>query len=151
MKRVYFFTMTSILPLLVAALVGGEVFAQQSAKTLKEQFVGTWTLVEVYHTTPTGTRVDCLAPIRKAALGSMAMAPIHYKSCAPTCQNSPRTAWKAPQRKTKLSYREPCPTMVSYSVSEPDQIFSVHLHARSLPNFDGADQKSDLFTLNGIY
>ena len=48
--------------------MGGEVLAQQSAKTLKEQFVGTWTLVEGFYTTPNGTRVNSFGANPKGRL-----------------------------------------------------------------------------------
>jgi len=56
------------LHLLGSALFAGEDVAQQPAKTLTGQFVGTWTLVELFYTTQDGTRVDSLGSDPKGRL-----------------------------------------------------------------------------------
>ena len=149
MKRLVFFTMTGIFLLSAAALLGGEVLAQQSAKTFKEQFVGTWTLVELFYTTPNGARVDSFGTNPKGRLrfdGDGTYTLQIMRSDLPKFASKNRMEGTAEENKAvvqgTMSYYG------TYSVSEPDQILAVHLDACSFPNFDGADQKRP-FTLNG--
>jgi hypothetical protein len=79
MNRRNIFTLSAITALGLALLPGSAV-AQQG--TLKQQLVGTWTLVSDETTAPSGTKQQ-MAPIRKVSLSSMPAGD------TPTCSGNP--------------------------------------------------------------
>jgi len=150
MKPFSAFTMTlmSLLLLEVCMFVGGAV-AQQSTKTLTEQLVGTWTLVEVFYTTQNGTRVDSLGTGPRGRLrldGDGTFTCQIMRSGLPKFKSNNREEGTAEENKAvvqgTISY------FGAYSVNEAERILAVHIEACSYPNFDGVDQKRP-FTLKG--
>jgi hypothetical protein len=150
MKRFSTFRMAGMALLFLAAtLFAGEAFAQQPAKTLKEQFVGTWRLMELYYKAQDGTRTDSLGPKPRGILRLDADGDFTLQIMAtslPKFASNSRTDGTAEENKAVVhgttSYYG------TYSVDEKDNIFAVHIEACTYPNFDGADQKRP-FTLKG--
>ena len=150
MKKFSAITMTTMLLLLLgAALLAGEAIAQKPAKTLTEQFVGTWTLVELFYTTQNGTRVDSLGsdPMGRLRLDADGTFTLQImRRGLPKFKSNNREQGTAEENRAvvqgTVSY------FGTYSVNEADKIFAVHIEACSYPNFEGADQQRP-FTLNG--
>jgi len=150
MKKSSTFTMTILLLLLPGtALFAGEIISPQPAKTLTEQFVGTWTLVELFYTTQNGTRVDSFGSDPKGRLrldadGTFTLQIM--RSGLPKFKSNNREQGTAEENQAvvqgTISY------FGTYSVHEADKIFAVHIEACSYPNFEGADQRRP-FTLQG--
>jgi hypothetical protein len=135
--------------LLGPALFAGEVVAQQPAKTLTEQFVGTWTLVEVFYTTQDGTRVDSLGSDPKGRLrldadGTFTLQIM--RSGLPKFKSNNRE--QGTEEENRAVVQGTISYFGTYSVNEKDKIFAVHIEACSYPNFEGADQQRP-FTLQG--
>jgi hypothetical protein len=150
MKRFGALRMVGIVLLcLAAAMFAGEAVAQQPAKTLKEQFVGTWRLAELYYKAADGTRTDSLGPKPRGILRLDADGDFTLQIMAttlPKFASNSRTDGTAEENRAVVhgttSYYG------TYSVDEKNKIFAVHIEACSYPNFDGADQKRP-FTLKG--
>ena len=149
MKKFTAITMTIMLLLLGTALFAGDAVAQQKAKTVAEQFVGTWTLVELFYTTQNGTRVDSLGsnPMGRLRLDADGTFTLQImRRGLPKFKSNNREQGTAEENRAvvqgTVSY------FGTYSVNEKDKIFAVHIEACSYPNFEGADQQRP-FTLKG--
>ena len=149
MKKVRTVTMIMVLFLLGTALFAGTAVAQEKAKTVAEQFVGTWTLVELFYTTHDGTRVNSFGSdprgrLRLEADGSFTLQIM--RSGLPKFKSNNREQGTDDENRAvvqgTVSYYG------TYSVNEKDKIFAVHIEACSYPNFDGVDQQRP-FTLKG--
>ena len=149
MKKFSAITMTIMLLLLGTTLFAGEAVAQQPAKTLAEQFVGTWTLVELFYTTQNGTRIDSLGsdPMGRLRLDADGTFTLQImRRGLPKFKSNNREQGTAEENRAvvqgTVSY------FGTYSVNEADRIFAVHIEACSYPNFEGAVQQRP-FTLKG--
>jgi hypothetical protein len=149
MKKFSAITMTIMLLLLGTTLFADEAVAQQPAKTLAEQFVGTWTLVELFYTTQNGTRIDSLGsdPMGRLRLDADGTFTLQImRRGLPKFKSNNREQGTAEENRAvvqgTVSY------FGTYSVNEKDKIFAVHIEACSYPNFEGADQQRP-FTLKG--
>jgi hypothetical protein len=149
MKKFSAITMTIMLLLLGTTLFADEAVAQQPAKTLAEQFVGTWTLVELFYTTQNGTRIDSLGsdPMGRLRLDADGTFTLQImRRGLPKFKSNNREQGTAEENRAvvqgTVSYYG------TYSVNEKDKIFAVHIEACSYPNFEGADQQRP-FTLKG--
>jgi hypothetical protein len=149
MKKFSAITMTIMLLLLGTTLFADEAVAQQPGKTLAEQFVGTWTLVELFYTTQNGTRIDSLGsdPMGRLRLDADGTFTLQImRRGLPKFKSNNREQGTAEENRAvvqgTVSYYG------TYSVNEKDKIFAVHIEACSYPNFEGADQQRP-FTLQG--
>ncbi len=150
MKQFSALRMTGVVLLfLAAALLAGEACAQQPAKTLQEQFVGTWRLMELYYKAADGTRTDSLGPNPRGRLRLDADGNFTLQIMAttlPKFASNSRTDGSNDENRAVVhgstSYYG------TYSVDEKNQIFAVHIEACTYPNFDGAKQQRP-FTLKG--
>jgi len=149
MKKVRTVTMIIVLFLLGTALFAGAAVAQGKAKTVAEQFVGTWTLVELFYTTHDGTRVNSFGSdprgrLRLEADGSFTLQIM--RSGLPKFKSNNRE--QGTDEENRAVVQGTVSYYGTYSVDEKDKIFAVHIEACSYPNFDGADQQRP-FTLKG--
>ena len=149
MKKVRTVTMIIVLFLLGTAFFAGTAVAQEKAKTVAEQFVGTWTLVELFYTTHDGTRVNSFGSdprgrLRLEADGSFTLQIM--RSGLPKFKSNNRE--QGTDEENRAVVQGTVSYYGTYSVNEKDKIFAVHIEACSYPNFDGADQQRP-FTLKG--
>ena len=117
--------------------------AQQ--KSLKEQAVGTWTLVSNTNTAANGTKSDLLGPNPKGSLifesnGRFSLT--NMRSDLPKFGTNNRATGTADENKAvtqgSIAY------FGTYSVNEADKSFTVQIEAATFPNWTGATQKRGL-------
>ena len=127
-------------------LTGGAV-AQQ--KTLKEQVVGTWTLVSVVNFRPDGTKYD---PTGGKALGLMMYDGTSNFSSLNIRSDIPKLASNNRQKGTTDEYKAVAEGVLSYfgrySIDEAGKFLIQHVVSSSFPNFNGTDRKWSI-TISG--
>ncbi len=148
MNRLNMLTLTMISALLFGfSLNAGDARAQQ--KTLKEQLVGTWTLVSNDNVAPNGTKRQIFGPNPKGI--AIFDASGRY---AQILMNPNRPKFKG---KTRLDGTPDENTAVvhasafhfgTWSVNEVDKSLTVHQEVNIFPNDDGLDSKRSI-TLTG--
>lgn len=125
------------------AAFAGVVGAQQSPPTLKEQLVGTWTLVKWWNIADDGHEMP--PPIEGQDMKGLLMFDSngHYSLVIA----SERPKWKSPDRmegtpeENTAAARGTLAYYGTYSVSEPDHTFTLHVDRSLHPNLNGTDQK----------
>ncbi len=121
--------------------------AQQ--ESLKEQLVGTWTLVSVVNIRPDGTKFD---PTDGKALGLMMYDGNSNFSFLNIRSDIPKLASNNRQKGTTDEYKAVAEGVLSYfgrySIDEAGKFLIQHVVSSSFPNFNGADRKWSI-TLSG--
>lgn len=149
MKRGGFLAMTAagLVSLAAAGFAGGA--EAQPAKSANDAFVGSWSLVAVYYTSPNAPRSDSFGPNPRGHLRLESDGTFTLQIMAaglPKFASKSRTDGTAEENKAivqgTISYYG------TYSFNDADKIFSVHIVASSYPNFDGVDQKRP-YTVDG--
>ncbi len=129
------------------ALLPGSALAQQ--KSLKEQLVGTWTLVSVVNIRPDGTKFD---PTDGKALGLMMYDGNSNFSFLNIRSDIPKLASNNRQKGTTDEYKAVAEGVLSYfgrySIDEAGKFLIQHVVSSSFPNFNGADRKWSI-TISG--
>ena len=140
------FAALTMLALLLVPLTGDAV-AQQ--KSLKEQLVGTWTLVSVVNIRPDGTKFD---PTGGKALGLMMYDGNSNFSFLNIRSDIPKLASNNRQKGTTDEYKAVAEGVLSYfgrySIDEAGKFLIQQVVSSSFPNFNGADRKWSI-TLSG--
>ena len=130
----------SMITALGLALLPGSALAQQ--KSLKEQLVGTWTLVSVVNIRPDGTKFD---PTDGKALGLMMYDENSNFSFLNIRSDIPKLASNNRQKGTTDEYKAVAEGVLSYfgrySIDEAGKFLMQHVVSSSFPNFNGADRK----------
>ena len=130
----------SMITALGLALLPGSALAQQ--KSLKEQLVGTWTLVSVVNIRPDGTKFD---PTDGKALGLMMYDANSNFSFLNIRSDIPKLASNNRQKGTADEYKAVAEGVLSYfgrySIDETGKFLIQHVVSSSFPNFNGADRK----------
>jgi hypothetical protein len=130
----------SVITALGLALLPGSALAQQ--KSLKEQLVGTWTLVSVVNIRPDGTKFD---PTDGKALGLMMYDGNSNFSFLNIRSDIPKLASNNRQKGTTDEYKAVAEGVLSYfgrySIDEAGKFLIQHVESSSFPNFNGADRK----------
>ena len=130
----------SVITALGLALLPGSALAQQ--KALKEQLVGTWTLVSVVNIRPDGTKFD---PTDGKALGLMMYDGNSNFSFLNIRSDIPKLASNNRQKGTPDEYKAVAEGVLSYfgrySIDEAGKLLIQHVVSSSFPNFNGADRK----------
>lgn len=133
------FAALTMLALLLVPLTG-DAGAQQ--KLLKEQLVGTWTLVSVVNIRPDGTKFD---PTGGKALGLMMYDANSNFSFLNIRTDIPKLASNNRQKGTADEYKAVAEGVLSYfgrySIDEAGKFLIQHVVSSSFPNFNGADRK----------
>jgi Lipocalin-like domain len=142
-----FATTTIAFVSLGVALPESDAFAQ--GKSLKEQLVGTWTMVSVVTARPDGSRYEALGPNPRGvfilnANGHFAITIIgdaHRKFASNNrLQGTPEENEAAVH--SSIAY------FGTYTVSEADHTLNFHIDRCTFPNWDGTDQKRSV-TITG--
>ena len=141
MNRLSMLTMTTMVLLCVGvALPAGDALAQQ--KSLKEQLVGTWTLVSLVEQYQDGRKdSNSFGPNLKGMLilDRTGRFSLHLIG--------------GDRAKTGGNPRSPVGPAVAYfgtySVGEGDKSLTYHVERSTFPDFEGTDQKATITTING--
>jgi hypothetical protein len=148
MNRLSMLTLTMSLALLFGfAFNASDARAQQ--KTLKEQLVGTWTLVSNDNVAPNGTRRQIFGTNPKGIMildasgryAQILMNPNRPKFKGPTRLDGTPEENKAVVQATAVHFG-------TWSVNEADKTLTVHQEFNIFPNDDGLDSKRSI-TLAG--
>jgi hypothetical protein len=126
--------------LLVPPLMSGSAVSQQGP--IKQQLVGTWTLVSINRSSTFGTDPKGIAFFDDSGHYIIAV----MRSDRPKYAVNDRSQGAVDENKATaqgtLTY------FGTYSVSEADRTIAIHVVSSSFPNWDGADQKR-IVTLTG--
>lgn len=128
-----------MLALLLVPLTGDAV-AQQ--KLLKEQLVGTWTLVSVVNIRPDGTKFD---PFSGKARGVLMSDSTGHFSWQIIRSDIPKLASNNRLEGTADEFKAVAQGITSYfgtySLDDSGKTLTQHVESSSFPNFNGADRK----------
>jgi len=123
------------LPLLAASAVG----QQQS---LKEQLIGTWTVVSWEQKKGDGTKLQQYGAnptgIAFFDTGGRYIITVMRSDRARYASNTP---WQGTAEENKAAAEGTIAYFGTYSVSEADRSIAIHIEGSSFPNWNGADQK----------
>jgi hypothetical protein len=132
--------LTASVAMPLALMVPSSGFSQPG--TLKDQLVGSWTLVSTRTTRPDGSIYGPYGPNEKGTLifdRSGRFALILVNPDVPKFQSNNRERPTAEEALAAM--KGSFAFFGSYSVSEPDRTFLFHIEASSFPNFNGTNQK----------
>ena len=126
--------------------LAGDAVAQQ--KTLKEQLVGTWTLVSVDNMRPDGTKVQLFGPNPKGILtfdSNGRTSFILVSSGRPKFASNNRNT--GTPEENKATVQGSIAFFGTWSVNEADKSLITRIDASTFPNQDGQEQKRDITSL----
>ena len=126
--------------LLALALMSDGALSQQGS--IKEQLVGTWTLVSINRSSTFGTDPKGIAVFDGTDHFIIAV----MRSDRPKYAVNDRT--RGTIEEDKATAQGTLTYFGTYSVSEAEHTIAIHVIGSSFPNWDGADQKR-IFTLKG--
>jgi hypothetical protein len=147
MFRTFMIGATAALTLSAAALNASDSFAQGSS--LKEQLVGTWTMVSNVNFRPDGSKYEALGPNPRGVF--MLDANGHF---AITLLGEGRRKFASNNRlestpdENKSVVQGAIAYFGTYTVNEADHTLNFHIERCTFPNWDGTDQKRSV-TLTG--
>jgi len=147
MFRTFMIGAVSALALSAAALNTSESFAQGSS--LKQQVVGTWTVVSTVNTRPDGSRYEALGSNPRGVF--MLDANGHF---ALTILGEARRKFASNSRlegtpdENKASVQGSIAYFGTYTVNDADHTLTFHIERCTFPNWDGTDQKRSV-TITG--
>jgi hypothetical protein len=141
MNRRNIFAIAAIAVLGLAWLPGSAVSQQ---KSLKDQLVGTWTLISIQNTAPNGTKQDVYGANPKGILildagGRYAM--VAAKRDRPKFT---RGRLEATAEEFKAATQGLIAQFGTWSVNESDKTFVGRVEGALVPNIEGTDQKSSV-------
>jgi len=134
----------SVLTVLALSVMSGSTIAQQ--KSLKDQLVGTWTLVEAIDVRPDGSKFN---PWGSNPLGtymfdaSGRFAQMLIRSDLPKLPN--RAKGTAEQNQAIVAGS--VAMYGTYSVNEADKVITVHFEGSTFAGFNGTDGKRTIVSL----
>ncbi len=139
-----------VLLLLGLIALAGSLCAQQSPPAAREQLVGTWMLVKWWNVADDGHEMP--PPIDGQDMRGLLMFDSTGRYSLVIASERPR--WKSPDRmegtpeENTAAARGTLAYFGTYSVSEPDQTFTLHVNRSLHPNINGTDQKR-FFSISG--
>jgi Lipocalin-like domain len=128
------------------------VSAAGQQQSLKEQLVGTWTLVSWEQTNVDGSTLQQFGANPKGiaffdAGGHYIITVMRSDRAKYAIDNFGQIA-QATAEENKATAQATITYFGTYSVSEPDRTIAIHVDASSFPNWNGTDQKR-LFAITG--
>jgi hypothetical protein len=117
--------------------------ASRTATTqpVKDQFVGTWSLVSIRYVRPDGTAIEPFGP---SAKGMLVFDGARFATQV-MAANLPKFASDNRMVGTPQEYEAISHGVVAYfgtyTVSETDRIITLHIERSSFPNWEGIDQQ----------
>jgi hypothetical protein len=148
MKRLCVLTATIVSLLIMrGALPTGDAVAQQ--KSVKEQLLGTWTLVSIDYVGQDGSRFRTFGHDPKGIAifdGSGHYIIAVMRSDRPKFAVNDRL--KGTEEENRATAQGTITYFGTYSVSEADRAIVIHIVGSSFPNWNGSDQKR-IFTFTG--
>ena len=148
MGRILSFAATTIATVFLAlALAESDAFAQ--GKSLKEQLVGTWTLVSNTSTRPDGSRYEALGPNPRGVFilddrGHFAITLIGEGRRKFASNNR----LQGTPEENEAAVHGAIAYFGTYTVSEADHSLAFHIDRCTFPNWDGTHQKRSV-TITG--
>jgi hypothetical protein len=138
---------TASLLILGGALPVGDAVAQQ--KSLKEQLIGTWTLVSVHNVRSDGSRLDASGPNPK---GIVIYTSDGYFAFINTRSDLPKFASNSRDQGSPEEYKAVVQGSIAYfgtySVNEEDKVISVQVNGGTFANLIArADEKRIIISL----
>jgi hypothetical protein len=108
---------------------------------IKDQFVGTWSLVSIRYVHPDGTAIEPFGPNAK---GMLVFDGTRFATQV-TAGNLPKFASNNRMVGTPREYEAISHGVVAYfgtyTVNETDGVITLHIERSSFPNWDGTDQQ----------
>jgi hypothetical protein len=128
-------------------LLAGSTAGQQ--KSLKEQLVGTWTLISHVSTRADGSKFSMYGANPKGLaffdVGGQFIITVMRSDRAKNALDFPT---QGTDEENKATAQGTITYFGTYSVSEADRTIAIHIEASSFPNWNGADQKR-IFAITG--
>jgi hypothetical protein len=122
------------------AMLPGIVLAQQ--KTLKEQLVGTWTLVSIESTAKDGTKIPFLEGANPKGLLILDNAGrISYQVMTESPKLASNDRLKTTPDENKAVAHGILSYFGAYAVSDPDKVMTLKIERSSFPNQNGLEAK----------
>jgi Lipocalin-like domain len=135
--------------LIIVALCALPVCAQQPTRTLTEQLIGTWDLVETYSERSDGTRFGAFGPNPSGRYMLDAQGRFSYMIYG---SGRPKFASNNRLEGTPDEYKSAVQGVIAfygtYTVDERTRTVTWHVERCSFPNWEGSDRKSTVVTLD---
>jgi Lipocalin-like domain len=135
------FTVTSM-ALLWLGVVPAATDAVAQQKSLKEQLIGTWTMVSNVNMRPDGSRYEALGPNPKGVFmldGNGRFAILIMGEARRKFASNNRL--QGTPEENSAAVHGAIAYFGNYSVSEADHTLNFHVEGSTFPNWDGTDQK----------
>lgn len=133
----------SVMTALGLALLPSSAVAQP--KALKDQLVGTWTLVSAVNIGPDGTKLD---PYRGQATGVLMFDGTGHFSWQIIRSDIPKLASNNRNEGTADEFKAVAQGVLSYfgtySLDDSGKTLTIHIENSSFPNFSGTNQKRSM-------
>ena len=139
---------TSAITVLGLAVLAGSAAAQQ--KTLKEQLVGTWTLVANDNVAPDGTKRQIFGPNPKGILmldANGRFAQVSVNPSRPKFKGSTRLDGTPEENKAVVAGT--VASFGTWSVNEADKTMVIRPDGNIYPNAEGIDQRRTVVSITG--
>ncbi len=137
-------TLSTLLSVLGLVPLTGDAVAQQ--KSLKEQLVGTWTLVSAVNIRPDGNKVDPYGG--QAATGVLMFGGTGHFSWQIIRSDIPKLASNNRQVGTTDEFKAVALGVLAYfgtySLDDSGKTLTMHIESSSFPNFNGTNQKRSI-------
>jgi|GEM_PF-1611532 len=142
MKPPATFTLTALVSLVWIPAATGVAVPQEKASPLKQQLVGSWTLVDVSFEWQDGRRTHPYGPNAKGRLVLDQHGLFGFQVIGadrPKCKSSNRRERTPAENATVVRLTELFSG--TYSVNDADHTIPLHLDRAMFPNWDGTDRK----------
>jgi hypothetical protein len=136
----------SVMTVLGLALLPSSAVSQQ--KSLKDQLVGTWTIVSADNTRPDGTKVQAFGPNPKGILvldGNGRTSFIVVSSGRPKFASNNRNTGTSEENKAAV--QGGLALFGTWSVNEADKSLITRIEGSTFPNWDGHELKRTITSL----
>lgn len=141
MKQLHWFARLATLGLGIVLAANG-ASGRETAKSAKQQFIGTWTLVSIHYIGTDGKRIEPFGP---GAAGMLYFdATGHFATQAMAANRRPFAASNrmlGTADENRATAQGVVAYFGTYSVDDTNHILTLHIEMSSFPNWNGTDQK----------